>query len=322
MGGGGRSGGGHSPGGMGGMGSRSGGGHSPGGMGGMGGRPGGMGGRPGGMGGPPPGGMGPRPPRRGWFGGWGMPGWGFWRRPGWGCGGGCLTGLVCLIVVIVIIVACVVGGVGRFFGNLFGGSSNVDNSSPGTVNESTVNDGSNSSNSGNGSSDSNAGSSGSGSNGSSSGSSTGSSSRTRIDTGVAFSSDCILDEIGAVEDLSGTGESLEEFYELTGVQPYIYLKAYDSSLTTNSAMEDYAFDWYDNNIDNEGTFLFVYFAPEDNDADSGYMVYVDGYDIEDVMDADAVETFWHYVDSYWYTDDSVDERLVQIFTDTATEIMH
>jgi len=146
--------------------------------------------------------------------------------------------------------------------------------------------------------------------------------REKADTGVSFSSDCILDELGWVEDVTATGESLENFYNATGVQPYVYFKAYDSSLTSYSEKEEYAFDWYEENIDNEGTFLFLYFAEEDTDNDVGYMVYVNGYDIDSVMDEEAVEIFWDYVDEYWYSDLSTDNMLTEIFNSTADAIMN
>lgn len=146
--------------------------------------------------------------------------------------------------------------------------------------------------------------------------------REKADTGVSFSSDCILDELGWVEDVTATGESLKDFYNATGVQPYVYFKAYDASLTSDSEKEEYAFDWYEDNIDNEGTFLFLYFAEEDTDNDVGYMVYVNGYDIDSVMDEEAVDIFWDYVDEYWYSDLSTDDMLTEIFNSTADAIMN
>lgn len=145
--------------------------------------------------------------------------------------------------------------------------------------------------------------------------------REKADTGVSFNSDCVLDELGWVEDVAATGESLEDFYDATGVQPYVYFRAYDASLTSDSEKEEYAFDWYEDNIDNEGTFLFLYFAEEDTDNDVGYMVYVNGYDIDSVMDEEAVDIFWDYVDEYWYSDLSTDDMLTEIFNSTADAIM-
>jgi len=148
-----------------------------------------------------------------------------------------------------------------------------------------------------------------------------SSSRDKIDTDLVFDSNCILDELDWFDDTDAAGESLEDFFDKTGVQPYIYFKDYDASLTTDSEKEEYAQQWYEDNIDNEGTFLFIYFAEEDTDNDVGYMYYVCGYDIESVMDEEACEIFWDYVDEYWYTDLSTDDMIAEIFNSLADSIM-
>ncbi len=145
--------------------------------------------------------------------------------------------------------------------------------------------------------------------------------RTKADTGLSFASDCVKDELGWVESVSSTGKGLESFYDLTGVQPYVYLKAYDATLTSDSEKEAYAESWYDENIDNEGTFLYIYFAEENSSEDIGYMYCVDGYEIASVMDDEAIEIFWDYVEEYWYSDLSTDDMLIQVFDSTAEAIM-
>lgn len=136
--------------------------------------------------------------------------------------------------------------------------------------------------------------------------------REKIENPVAYTNDCVKDEIGYVEDVSALSRNLQNFYNKTGIQPYIYLKAYDASLSTDAEKEEYAKDWYDKNIDNEDTFLYVYF--EDADPDKvGYMAYVNGKEVTSVMDAEAVSIFWNYIDRYW-TDGSL--TMVQVFTKT------
>lgn len=136
--------------------------------------------------------------------------------------------------------------------------------------------------------------------------------REKIENPVAYTNDCVKDEIGYVEDTSALSRNLQNFYNKTGIQPYIYLKAYDSSLTTDTEKEDYARDWYDKNIDNEDTFLYVYFEDADPD-EVGYMAYVNGKEVTSVMDAEAVSIFWNYIDRYW-TDGSL--TMVQVFSKT------
>lgn len=145
--------------------------------------------------------------------------------------------------------------------------------------------------------------------------------REKAETGVAYQNDCIVDELGWFTNIPQTERRLQAFYDATGVQPYIVLKAYDSSLTTDAEKEAYANDWYEANIDNEGTFLYMYFAEADADNDVGYMCYVNGKQVTSVMDAEAVEIFWAYLDNAWYSDQSTDDLFVSVFTNTADRIM-
>ena len=145
--------------------------------------------------------------------------------------------------------------------------------------------------------------------------------REKADTGVAFHNDCIEDELGWFDNVTQTERRLKSFYDATGVQPYVVLRAYDATLTDDDAKRAYAEQWYDDNIDDEGTLLFMYFAEEDTDNDVGYMTLVNGKQIGSVMDAQAVEIFWAYVDEYWYSDLSTDDMMATIFDKTAERIM-
>lgn len=145
--------------------------------------------------------------------------------------------------------------------------------------------------------------------------------REKIDTGVAFQNDCVIDELGWFDNPSRTAKKLQAFYNKTGVQPFVYLKAYDSALSSDNDKLDYAEAWYEENIDNEGTFLFMYFAEKDQDNDVGYMCYVNGKQVTAVMDAEAVDIFWAYIDHYWYSDLSTDDMFIKVFDCTADRIM-
>lgn len=145
--------------------------------------------------------------------------------------------------------------------------------------------------------------------------------REKVNTGVAFQNDCIVDEIGWFDNIPKTERRLQSFYKETGVQPYIVLHRYDSSLTTDTEKEAYAKKYYTDNIKNEGTFLFMYFAEQDTDNDVGYMCYVNGKQVTSVMDSEAVDIFWAYVDNNWYSNMSTDDMFVTIFDKTADRIM-
>lgn len=145
--------------------------------------------------------------------------------------------------------------------------------------------------------------------------------RERLESGVGYDNNCIVDNIGWFDNVTKTEKSIKKFYDKTGVQPYIVLNAYDSTLLTDTAKEEYAKKWYDEHIKNESTFLYMYFAEPDTDNDVGYMTYVNGKQVPSVMDSEAIEIFWAYVDKYWYSDMSTDDMFTTIFTKTADRIM-
>lgn len=145
--------------------------------------------------------------------------------------------------------------------------------------------------------------------------------RERLESGVGYDNNCIVDNIGWFDNVTKTEKSIKKFYDKTGVQPYIVLNAYDSTLLTDTAKEEYAKKWYDEHIKNESTFLYMYFAEPDTDNDVGYMAYVNGKQVSSVMDSEAIEIFWAYVDKYWYSDMLTDDMFTTIFTKTADRIM-
>ena len=136
--------------------------------------------------------------------------------------------------------------------------------------------------------------------------------REKIENPIPYDNNCIKDELGYVENTSKLSKNLKNFYNKTGIQPYIYLKSYDETLTSDSQKDNYAQNWYEQNIDNEDTFLFVYYEDQDPN-EIGYMAYVNGKQVTSVMDSEAVNIFWNYIDRYW-TDDSL--STVEVFTKT------
>lgn len=145
--------------------------------------------------------------------------------------------------------------------------------------------------------------------------------REKIENPIPYDNNCIKDELGYVENTSKLSKNLKNFYNKTGIQPYIYLKSYDETLTSDSQKDDYAQSWYEQNIDNEDTFLFVYYEDQDPN-EIGYMAYVNGKQVTSVMDSEAVNIFWNYIDRYW-TDDSLStvEVFTKTFNSTANTIM-
>jgi large-conductance mechanosensitive channel len=137
----------------------------------------------------------------------------------------------------------------------------------------------------------------------------------------AFDSNCIVDELSWFDNVNSAGKKLKDFYTDTGIQPYIYLKSYDSSLTSNDAKEEYATELFDSLGLSENTFLYVYFAERNQDSDVGYMCYVNGKMVDSIMDDEAIDIFWAYIDKYWYSNLSTDEMFEKVFSYTSAKIM-
>lgn len=145
--------------------------------------------------------------------------------------------------------------------------------------------------------------------------------RSKIETGNAFVNDCVIDEIGWFANTSKVSAGLKKFWEKTGVQPIVLFRDYDPTLVSDSAKTEWAEDYYDENVDIENAFLFVYFGEEDIEGEMGYMAYANGYQTSAVMDSEAMEIFWGKIDYYWATDLSMDDVIIRAFQDTGDTIM-
>jgi hypothetical protein len=148
--------------------------------------------------------------------------------------------------------------------------------------------------------------------------------RTKLSGVDSYSRYCIQDELGWFTDPSMTGIWLEEFYNETGVQPYIYLHAYDGSLTTMEDKKAFAENLFTDLGLSGNTFLYVYFAEEDPDT-AGYMCCTSGEQAITLMDEEATAIFKsclrQYLNQYLNGELSADDAFLQAFSDTAENIM-
>lgn len=149
--------------------------------------------------------------------------------------------------------------------------------------------------------------------------------RERID-GTEFVANCVVDEIDYINNEGKTGRGLKEFWEETGVQPWVYFKAYEPSLNSDEACAAWAKS-YAESLGYNHIFLFVYFESEaesrGNDSTPGYMYHITGPSATQVMDNEAVGLFWNYLDADWVSWDSndTDGMMIHIFDRTAKTIM-
>lgn len=145
--------------------------------------------------------------------------------------------------------------------------------------------------------------------------------REKLNSGNAYMNECIIDEPGWIKNVSGTSSDLQKFWKKTGVQPYIYLRSYDSSLDEDD-MVDWAEDYYDEHFDRDDIFLLLWFEGRSPDGSEDYVTYVNGQDTSSVMDAEAVEIFWNYLDRFYGEYSDIGQVLVNTFTKTGESIMN
>lgn len=165
--------------------------------------------------------------------------------------------------------------------------------------------------------------------------------RERLESTGGFDSDCIIDELGWISNKSQVVKSMKYFWEKTGVQPVVYLKAYDPSLgifdmsmpvqdeflAGTSSSEGWLDEWFEGEGLSETSYAFIYFdGPESGELyDNHYQFYtVPGRQVGSVMDSEAEDIFYSYLENYWHMDPAditEDEMFINTWTKTADRIM-
>lgn len=111
------------------------------------------------------------------------------------------------------------------------------------------------------------------------------------------------DEGGWFSNRAQLESGMRQFYEDTGVQPYLYLLE-NGSVTSVSQLTDMAEEMYPQLFTDEGHFLLVF-------CDDGYGSYNCGYAVgsqaKTVMDDEAIAILADYLDRY-YNDYSISEE--------------
>lgn len=127
-----------------------------------------------------------------------------------------------------------------------------------------------------------------------------------------FNTDCVVDETGWFDNPTKLGKDLEFFYTKYGIQPYVVFKTYDSSVTSDVQRQNYCKEWYLKNINNDDTFLVMYFS-EKNDDDIGYFAYWGGSSVD--ASVNKLETpFEDGINKYWFNENlSLDNVMLNAF---------
>lgn len=150
--------------------------------------------------------------------------------------------------------------------------------------------------------------------------------RTKLDDVPVYLNDCVIDEINWTNNPKFISSSIKNFYDKTGIQPYILLASYNPNLVTDSDKDAWAAKWFEDNLASKGytnALLYVYFAEYDTDNEVGYMCLRYGNRASAIMDAEAIDIFWGYLDSFWdyYDESETDEMFIDTFNKTGDVIM-
>lgn len=150
--------------------------------------------------------------------------------------------------------------------------------------------------------------------------------RTKLTDNYAYVDNCIIDEIGWINNETQLARDLMPFYEQTGCQPFIYLKKYDPKLAGEDHETDreaWTQNYYDTTFaDRQNTVLYVYFCDK-NDEGIGEDTLWKGSAASTIMDPEAMEIFWAYLYHNWDTWDRKDNdgMFAATFNNTAERIM-
>lgn len=126
------------------------------------------------------------------------------------------------------------------------------------------------------------------------------------------------DDGGWISSPSTLEAGMRQFFEETGVQPYLYILPNGASSSTQE-LSQYAQQLYSQLFQDEGHFILVFC---DNNAGSYSCGYWIGAQAESVLDSEAITILSQYLDRYYYdTSLSEEELFSETFASTADRIM-
>ncbi len=148
-------------------------------------------------------------------------------------------------------------------------------------------------------------------------------------SGVVKKTDWYEDGIGWIDNKNTLISGLEDFYNATGIQPYVMLIPYSSNYWRNgeinaTAADRYLESVYQRKFSDEGHFIFAYFQKQiDMKSEmEGEFRYLSGYSADTIMDNEALNIFWGYFEkNYYNTSLSLENMISKTFSETAKSIM-
>ena len=145
--------------------------------------------------------------------------------------------------------------------------------------------------------------------------------REKLDAQYVTTTEWYTDTAGWVSNPIKLTSGMREFYNKTGVQPYLYITETIDGVAhpSDSQMEMFADKLYEELFDDEGHLLVVF---QEYDSDSEYFCWtVAGKMAKTVFDNEARQIFFDYIDHYYYSDLDEDGFFSTAFSKTAERMM-
>ena len=187
-------------------------------------------------------------------------------------------------LVILFVVIFVLAGIGELFSSIGGSGGGGSNANVGNITASTV-------------------------------------AREKLDRKYVNETDYFTDTIGWISNKNALVKGMKEFFNKTGVQPYLYLteRVDGSSNPSDAQLKKFSEDLYDELFTDEGHFLVVF---QNVDGSDQFTVWtVGGAQTKTILDKEAIDIFYDYLDTYYWSDKSEEAMFSDAFADAATRMM-
>ena len=129
------------------------------------------------------------------------------------------------------------------------------------------------------------------------------------------------DELNWIKNSTKLTSGMKNFYQKTGVQPYLYItdSVDGNHYPTAAELETFANQKYDELFTDEAHLLLIFFEYEPSNY---YTWCITGIQAKTVIDSEAVDILLDYVDLYYYTNLDEDEMFSKTFDEAGKRIMN
>ena len=143
--------------------------------------------------------------------------------------------------------------------------------------------------------------------------------REPLPKGSVMETDYYTDELDWIKSPSKLTAGLKNFYQETGVQPYLYITdtINGSHYPTTEELDEFVHNLYDELFKDEAHLLLVFF---EYDSSGNYMNrYVAGTQAKTVIDMEAADILLDYIDRYYYDSSLSEDEFFSLAFDKAGE---